>query len=217
MTGSHDFIDETRLRSGLETTAEARRAIGATLRTLAERLSPEIVSRLASELPRELAMQLRTPRSTAGHVRSFAANELYARVARREGVTVGFAREHAQAVCTTVARALPEEIVEAVRRDLDPDLALLFEPLERERATPPPAHASKKAHGHTLASGAPGSRHPIAEADVLAGHADSVARSSEPHADTKLSSSPGLTQEREHHTLAAGKAGSTRPIAETKE
>lgn len=45
---------------------------------------------------------------------------------------------------------------------------------------------------------------------------ESVAKSENPHADTKLSSSHGLTQEREHDTLAEGRPGSKHPLSEAK-
>jgi len=48
--------------------------------------------------------------------------------------------------------------------------------------------------------------------DLLA-HRHSVARSDDPHADSKLSSARGLRQEREQRTLASGRPGSRRPLS----
>lgn len=65
---------------------------------------------------------------------------------------------------------------------------------------------SQKPQGHTLADGKPGSRHPLSEANPSHGQSHSVAESANPHADTKLSSSKGTTQEREKEDLAEGKS-----------
>ncbi|HLM72216.1 MAG TPA: hypothetical protein VK459_05985 [Polyangiaceae bacterium] len=59
-----------------------------------------------------------------------------------------------------------------------------------------------------------GSGHPLSEARFEPAHTHSVARSDNPHEDTKLSSSRGLTQERLEDTLAEGKPGSDKPISE---
>lgn len=58
--------------------------------------------------------------------------------------------------------------------------------------------------GNNLASGRPGSRHPLSEAKPNGGQSNSVVESTNPHGDTKLSSSKGLTQEREKEDLAEG-------------
>ncbi|MBX3231426.1 MAG: hypothetical protein KIT84_10810 [Labilithrix sp.] len=68
--------------------------------------------------------------------------------------------------------------------------------------------------GHTLATGRPGSRHPISEARHAGAHAESVVRSDNPHGDMKLSSARGTTQEREHEDLAEGKPGADRNLAD---
>ena len=55
----------------------------------------------------------------------------------------------------------------------------------------------------------------MSEARPETAHAESVARSDDPHADTRLSSSQGMTQERRGETLAEGRPGSDRPVSET--
>jgi hypothetical protein len=57
----------------------------------------------------------------------------------------------------------------------------------------------------TLATGRPGSRHPLSESPPPAGHTHSAARSDDPHAETKLSSARGLTQERHDESLSTGR------------
>jgi len=60
----------------------------------------------------------------------------------------------------------------------------------------------------------PGSAMPLASADPrYLAHRHSVARSVDPHAETKLSSAHGLRQEQDEHTLALGRPGSERPIS----
>jgi hypothetical protein len=69
-------------------------------------------------------------------------------------------------------------------------------------------------HGDTLAEGRPGSRHPLSEARSDRSQSESVVATENPHADTKLSSAHGLTQEREGESLATGHSGSDRPLDE---
>lgn len=68
--------------------------------------------------------------------------------------------------------------------------------------------------GRSLASGTPGSRTPIMDADPTRGHSHSIAASNDPHADKKLSSTTGISSVREGQTLAEGKPGSSRPLAD---
>lgn len=58
---------------------------------------------------------------------------------------------------------------------------------------------------NTLASGKPGSKHPLSGAKPDRAQSNSVARSRNPHEETKLSSTKGTTQEREKEDLAEGK------------
>jgi uncharacterized protein (DUF2267 family) len=50
---------------------------------------------------------------------------------------------------------------------------------------------------------------------VEAQRAWNVARSDDPHAETKLSSARGLRQEQHEHTLATGRPGSNRPLSKS--
>jgi hypothetical protein len=56
----------------------------------------------------------------------------------------------------------------------------------------------------------------VSDAPLAGAHAHSVARSENPHADTKLSSSPGLTQERLGDSLAEARPGPAHPVSDTK-
>ena len=57
----------------------------------------------------------------------------------------------------------------------------------------------------TLSEGRPGSRKPVSEARP-ANHQQHSVADDNPHDDTKVSSATGMTQEREHETLAEGES-----------
>jgi uncharacterized protein (DUF2267 family) len=189
--------------------AEAMRAIRATLLALGERLRDEERSRLARDVPPSAQSVL----DRAAYAGDFDRDELYARVARHEGVDRGFAVEHAGLVCGVLGELLSDEAMVHLRKELGPSIAALFE----ERPPIDEVPRSRSTAGSTLASGRDGSRHPLSEARSDLAHRGSVARSENPHGDTKLSSARGLTQERTEETLATGHAGARRPIAETKD
>ena len=177
----------------------ARKTLGATLAALGSRLTDDEASKLASRLSPELARIVEAEDYDA----DFDAAELYERVRQRTGAAPGVAREETdivlralgelldEAELVRLARVLPEPIVRGLRG--------------REAVeVPPHRSAPPRPRRNTLAEGKPGSSHPIAEAAPPSGHLHSVARNEEPHAETKLSSSRGLTQERFDETLAAG-------------
>jgi hypothetical protein len=68
--------------------------------------------------------------------------------------------------------------------------------------------------GHTLATGRPGSRHPLSEAAPSAGQSDSVVANGNPHGDRKLSSAPDTAVA---DTLADGRPGSGAPLADARD
>jgi hypothetical protein len=112
-----------------------------------------------------------------------------------------------------LADALSEDVLTRLRRHMPGDMGQLFTPPRAMTSTAAEPHGKHApGPGSTLADGRPGSRHPLSEANPA--HRDSVARSENPHADTKLSSSAGMTQERVSDTLATGKPGSHRPLSE---
>ena len=196
----------------------AERAIHATLEVLGERLTADEAHALAARLPSDLEHLL----DEAAYEGDFDATELYRRVwerEKREETSLGMAKEHADIVLRAVGTALDEDLCARLVRALpEPVGALLLAPV---RGAPPPHPHAPSKHAPAVASlahGRPGSRHPLSEAAPRSGHAQSVARSDDPHADTKLSSSHGLTQEELGETLATGQPpGPTRPISETSD
>ncbi|MCC6557144.1 MAG: DUF2267 domain-containing protein [Polyangiaceae bacterium] len=209
------FLEEVARRGGFGARGEVERAIEATTRALRARLVDDEAEALARGLPEEAARALRE----GAYEGDFGVDELYRRVGEAEGVARGFGAEHAQAVCEVIAEALDGGTLERLRRHLAGELAALFQ--AREPAGEPPAperlgFEEAPGQGTTLASGRPGSGHPLSEAHPERAHEHSVAREENPHGDTKLSSSPGLTQERLGETLATGKPGPTRPVSGAK-
>jgi uncharacterized protein (DUF2267 family) len=188
---------------------DAKRALRATLVALAERLRDEERAALAKALPEEAALAL----ERAAYFGDFDREELYARVARHEGVAPGLAVEHAQIVCRALAAELPHEVVLRLRREVGESIGTLLEEREPIATVPRTTEGSSA----TLASGRTGSRHPLSEARYEPAHSASVARSSDPHGATKLSGAHGMTQERTRETLATGRPGAKRSIAETKD
>jgi uncharacterized protein (DUF2267 family) len=202
------ILEEIAWRAALDL-PQAERALAATMTTLGERLLPLDASFLAAQLPEELATYLRE-RERPG---DFDLDELYRRVAEREGSRPEFGREHAVVVCRVVARHMGRGPREALRSRLPEDFAELLTPPPRAERGPPAARMPRAREG-TLATGRPGSRRPLFEATADRTQTQSVAASENPHADTKLSSTRGISSEREGRTLATARPRPPHPIAE---
>jgi uncharacterized protein (DUF2267 family) len=204
-----ELVERIMAESGIGDARDAERALRATLTTLGERLTESEARALARELPESLARSL----GEEAYDTDFDAAELYERVRRREGATPGFAREHAQVVLRVLGSALGDELRGRLARVLPEEIVVAMSP--RPKSTPPPYRAPS--HGPpltTLATGKPGSEHPLSIAAVPEGQTHSIAREDNPHADTKLSAARGLTQEREREALASGRGGPARPLSE---
>jgi uncharacterized protein (DUF2267 family) len=119
-----DFIAEIRRESGDLDVRKVQRAAQATLQTLAERLPRPEAQHLFVELPDETKPWVRSA-SDAG---AFDIDEFLGRVARREGVDVETAFDHARAVFFALGDAIGPEEVEHVAAALPPT----FEPLIAE-------------------------------------------------------------------------------------
>jgi uncharacterized protein (DUF2267 family) len=113
-----DVVEET---AGI-TLEEAERAVHASLRTLAERITGGEADDIAAFLPRELRADLRSAPEPA---EPFSLGEFVRRVAEREGVDEDTAYSHALAVFTALGQAVaPNEL-----RDMAAQLPRDFEPL----------------------------------------------------------------------------------------
>jgi len=200
-----DFVERVMRFGGFTRRDEAVRAVEATLAVLRARLIDEDVEAVAAGLPGLIARLLRY----GEHDGEFGRDEFFDRVRRREGVTLGYAREHSEVVCRVLSEAVPESTLKRVRGHLPGELASLFEehattdaPIVRERVRRGNGGPKKR---RTLAEGRPGSEHPLSEARPEKAQRHSIAREDNPHGDTKLSSSRGTTQERESESLAEGR------------
>lgn len=191
--------------------AEAARAARASLQVLGGLLTQDERAALARELPIELvkllAIGLPQPR--------LDWRQFHRRVAELAGVPLGLAIEQSEVVC----RILCESLAPATRRHLQkllPELAALFEPAEQVEPPLGQSHRSSEAP-NDLAEGRPGGSSPIATADPRSlAHRQSVARSDDPHGETKLSGARGLRQEQDARSLADGRPGSRRPISSSR-
>lgn len=204
-----ELLSHVARHTGLTDEEEAARTVRAVLEVLGERLSWPTLQALTEDLPAPLTSGLRgiSPHQD----QDFDLEELHARVARRTQVRLGVAVEHTDLVCQILADALSPGTLHRLRETLPEPMSALFIPREPEE---PFEHVHLDPSRGTLAEGRPGSRHPVSEAGPERAHTHSVARSDNPHGDTKLSSASGFTQEREQETLAMGHPGSDRPLSE---
>jgi len=190
----------------------ASTALGATLAALGERLLDEDRALLARGLPDELAASV-LERTYQGE---FDVAEFFDRIRRREGVRLGFAHEHGQVVCRVLGETLSEELRVRIERVLPESYVELLDP--PRDAQPAPDHRGTCLRGHrTLATGRGGSEHPLSESRPQVAQAHSVVCEANPHADTKMSSATGTTQERLEESLATAHPGTTRRTRDASE
>jgi uncharacterized protein (DUF2267 family) len=116
------FIAEVKNLAEIESDEDARKSIGATLETLREGLPGEEPSNFAAQLPPEIAPYLEGD----GGRESFLVEELYERVAGKEGVGKAEAVRHARAVATVVQTAVTEGELDDVRSQLGDAYKELF-------------------------------------------------------------------------------------------
>lgn len=201
ITRMDNFVSHVAAHAGVSAD-RAERAARAVLAGIGACLSAPCRQLVASELPAELAADV-----LAGKERGIPIDE---RV-REPGTAPGEARELMASVARVLAEELSAEALLAVRGRAPSVFAALLEP--PARGAPPPARAAATGDRRaTLAAGRPGSRHPVSEARARREQRGSIGAEN-PHADTKLSSAAGSTQERRRRTLAEGRPGSDRPIA----
>ncbi len=209
------FYEQVRDHGGIGA-GDVEKAVSAVFSTLGELLTADETAALAAHIPEPAAQWLRAkPRA-----RSMDLDAVYARVAERTGLPAARALEITQVVCRELAVTLHPEVRSRLVTHLGAVLGRLFEIPVAGAPSQRPVHLSAppaSGAGHTLATGRPGSLHPISEARADDAQTHSVARSDNPHADSKLSSAHGLTQEILHETLAEGKPGPARKVADTQD
>ena len=124
------------------------------------------------------------------------------------GITAGQAHELIASVCRVLAEELSTRTRLALRAAAPSGIASLLATPSPELTGAPP----DRRRYETLAGGRPGSRHPISDVPATRSQTGSVSAAN-PHAATKLSSTPGMTQERSRETFASGRPGSELPLA----
>jgi len=196
-----ELIDAVEDGAGLSSRAEAKAAVTAVFGALATRVLPGDRRVLIALLPPPLAALFDGDEQGAEE----SLDRIVEEVAEAEQIRDGFGREHLDVVGAAVAATLHPDAVAALRNHLPAAVASIFTPKPKagrvERPTPLEVPAQTGRH---LADARPGGAHPVSEASAERAHSESVARSDDPHGDTKLSGAKGLTQEREGESLAEG-------------
>lgn len=203
--------------AGLRSEAEARAVSENVVAHLGALLTSHDRVAVAGRLPVALAdaLDLEEPEQV------ISMDDLVLRVAIRGDVALGTALEHTHVVCEALARSLGEDLTDFLRARLPDDVAAL---LRAERPTMQgPTHfvhareAPVAITGSTLATGRPGSNHPLYEGIFGEGHSGSVARSANPHGDRKISSGGAPMRKGRSTTLSGGRPGPSRPVSEYDE
>ena len=171
---SQEFVARVQELGGFAEKEQAERAIQATLATLSERLVATEVRALATELPRPIAEAL----ACDAYCGDFDLAEFYHRVCQRQGVDRSFGVEHAQVVCRVLAEGLTDDARTRLHKELSPPLADLFRIPPRPSRLGATLHLPPRGPEHTLATGRPGSLHPLSESRLDLAQSHSVARPS---------------------------------------
>lgn len=193
MSASTDtFITHVASHAGVAN-ERAEQATRAVLGGLGSYLTEPTRRFVADELPAPLGLALL---QVAG-----LAVPLEERVLGR-GMTAGRAHELVACVCLVLSEELSSQALRALRAAVPTNIARLLAPPASEVSAPAP----DRRRYDTLAGGRPGSRRPISEAPLSRRQVGSIDEAN-PHGATKLSSSPGTTQERRHDSLADARPG----------
>jgi hypothetical protein len=195
-------------RGAIGDRSRAEAVVAAALDAVGQHLGASGRAFIAEQLPAPFAAAAQRP-TPSGAPRPV---DLYAELATSEQLTIGLAVEHARAACSALAESFDDEARSLLERRLPPEWAELFAPVAFAAEAGVPT-GTVPGHGHTLATGRPGSQHPLAEASPPAAQADSVVTAANPHSESKLSSArepPGTG-------LATARPGSDYALVEAKD
>lgn len=217
MMNLETLVGEIQRQTGLDSQERVLRLVRRVLSSLDEVLVDDELATLRASIPPSLQEALV---GRVGRAQS-SVDRLFNRVQRAELVRRPVALERTEIVCRQLGAMLPPDVATRWARDLPPPVAALF------LSTPPAGYTSDAPAPRpsiprpapppwTLATGRPGSSNPVSEGHPERAHRHSVLRADDPHADTRLSASRGLTQERAHESLAEGDAHSARPLSEAR-
>ena len=197
--------------TGLGSRSQASRLLQATSGALSGCLAAPDRARWADRLPDEL----RKPLVTGAQKPQLRARDVYAAVAQAEGVGSTFGTEHAQAAICVLASVLDTESAALLARRLPDELGeLVLDPLRRAGVAGNPRHPAQPARpGGPIATGAPGSSHPISEAEPSTPQTGSVGDWEDARMDQSLGSGaePGSDE-----SLASGQPGAQRKLGDAK-
>jgi len=205
------FLEQVKERTGLASRATIETAVRAVTEALGALIDHAHRDDLAKHLPPPLAQMLRGAPSDP----DADASAFLRRVAGAEHLPAGFAVEHATAILETIGSSLHPSVRRQFATRLPEEMRDWIEP-RRLTSRPPPPQEHRPEPSH-LSNARPGSEHPISEAHPPGAQSQSVAATRDPHADTRLSSAHGTTQEREHEDLASGQPGPSRPLSDAGE
>lgn len=154
-----DLVDRA-MRDGFTHRDEAARAVESVLAAFAGCFAPGDAAPLAGCLSHRLARDV----TEAPHGPDDDVEALFARAQAREDVTAPLAREHVWIILRALAESIDPVIQARLSRALSAPLAEMFAP--RGSVAPRASDAHRDAPSlHTLASGRPGSLHPVSEAN----------------------------------------------------
>jgi uncharacterized protein (DUF2267 family) len=179
------LLGHMRSIGGFVSLSDATDAALVVLATLREGLGDAEAAAMVRDLPAVLAAPLREGRYRG----DVTPADLYAAVARGERASRGIGIEHAQVVLRAVGDALSDDTRALLERTLSPAWTDLIFPGRGEGEAQP--HGGPKTGDEvrmTLSSAHPGYRATIAEGNPDRAQSESIARSDDPHARTKLSS-----------------------------
>lgn len=142
---------------------------------------------------------------------SMSPEEFYNRVSSREHVGLGFAMEHALVVLQVIAELVSEEERLRLTHKLPAELEQLVRPAP---IAPSPDRPTHHGRSRSLAEGNPRGRHPVSESRAERAQRHSIARSDDPHANSRLSSAHPAG---EAETIATSREGSEHPLSERHE
>jgi uncharacterized protein (DUF2267 family) len=179
-----EFLEQVTHYTGLTKRDEAELVLAATTAALASCLPVVDRERWARHLPSELRARWNAQSFRPGQ----SAEAVYNQIPAAARIPAPYAREQAQAVIRVLAGPLDESDRELLARHLPDELgALVLEPRLAEGVI---AHghasAGSEQHGRTLATGAPGSQHPLSSSQPARGQSGSVGQWDEHRMDRSL-------------------------------
>lgn len=119
-----EFIKHVQSFSQVESLDEVKRAVRATLQTLAERIPGNEASKLAKQLPEEMSTHFQGRENQPGS--AFSLKEFYRRVSDRESIDPAAAVVHVRAVFAVLNSAIVPADFGEVQTTLTEDYEELF-------------------------------------------------------------------------------------------